>query len=136
MTQTASPILKISWLNQHLNKKIILNSTLSCKKLIWSDVCWCVGETHTNIDMKTTSTTHDNKEENSFNFNTSYKGKEMTLKIVADEDRYTVLHEDKTFGHIKIGERHTWYVVDSHFPAPSLVNTIGSKIRAQYPLAG
>lgn len=87
--------------------------------------------------MNTTSTTRNNKEKNSFNFNTSYKGNEITLKVVADEDRYTVLHDDKTIGHIKIGEnRHTWYVVDSHYPAPSLVNTIGSKIQAQYQLAG
>ncbi|HEY4324140.1 MAG TPA: hypothetical protein VGN20_09140 [Mucilaginibacter sp.] len=86
--------------------------------------------------MNSSSTTK-NKKEISFNFNTSYKGNEMTLKVVADDDRYTVLHDDKTIGHIKLGDaRHTWFVVDSHYPAPSLVNTIGSKIQAQYQLAG
>ncbi|HEY2580785.1 MAG TPA: hypothetical protein VGI43_03215 [Mucilaginibacter sp.] len=87
--------------------------------------------------MNTSSSTQNSKKEIGFNFNTSYKGNDITLKVLADEDRYTVLHEDKTLGHIKLGDaRHTWYVVDSYYPAPGLVNTISSKIQAQYQLAG
>ena len=78
--------------------------------------------------------THINSLEGvNFDFDTIYMGKEITLKVVSDKDRYTVLHDDKTIGHIKLGEvRHTWYVVDSHYPAPYLVDAIGNKIEAQY----
>jgi hypothetical protein len=78
--------------------------------------------------------THINSLEGvNFDFDTIYMGKEITLKVVSDKDRYTVLHDDKTIGHIKLGDvRHTWYVVDSHYPAPYLVDAIGNKIEAQY----
>jgi hypothetical protein len=81
-----------------------------------------------------TSSSHINfKEGINFNFITSYMGNEITLNVISNKDRYTVLHNDKTIGHIQIGDlRHTWYVVDSHYPAPYLVDAIGNRIEAQY----
>ncbi len=71
------------------------------------------------------------------NFNTTYKGDEITLNVVSDNDRFTVIHNDKTIGHIKVGTiRHTWYVVDSNYTPPYLVDEIGNRIAAQYRMAG
>jgi hypothetical protein len=87
--------------------------------------------------MNPPSTSINSLEGINFNFDTTYMGKEITLKVVSDKDRYTILHDDKTIGHIKLGEvRHTWYVVDSHYPAPYLVDAIGNKIEAQYKFQG
>ena len=73
------------------------------------------------------------KEDVSFSFSTSYKDSEITFSIISDKDRYTVLHNDKIIGHIKLGDiRHTWYVVDSNFPAPYLVDAIGNGIEARF----
>lgn len=66
-----------------------------------------------------------------FSLNTTYKGRQMNLKIVANEDKYSVIENDKTIGHIKLGgTRHTWIVVDSAYVAPQLVNEIAKRIAA------
>jgi hypothetical protein len=83
--------------------------------------------------MALSSTLINLKEEINFNFNTAYMGKEITLSVISNKDRFTILHNDKTIGHIKLGEvRHTWYVVDSNYPAAYLVDAIGNRIEAQY----
>lgn len=65
------------------------------------------------------------------NFKTTYQGKEMNLNVIADNDQYSVLQNDKTIGHIKLGDsRHTWIVVDSVYVAPQLVNEIANRIAA------
>jgi hypothetical protein len=62
---------------------------------------------------------------------TSYQGKQLNLSIVADDDKYSVLENDRPIGHIKLGNgRHTWIVVDSVYVAPQLVNEIAKKIAA------
>ena len=62
---------------------------------------------------------------------TTYKGKQLNLSIVANEDRFSVLENDKPIGHIKLGNgRHTWIVVDSVYVAPQLVNEIAKSIAA------
>jgi hypothetical protein len=67
----------------------------------------------------------------SFSLNTTYKGKQLNLSIVASDDKYSVLENDKTIGHIKLGNgRHTWIVVDSVYVGPQLVNEIAKKIAA------
>jgi hypothetical protein len=66
-----------------------------------------------------------------FYFTPAYKGNEITLHVISDGDRYTVLNSDKPIGHIKLGEvRHTWYVVDSNYTAPYLVDEVGNMILA------
>ena len=80
--------------------------------------------------MKTSSTYND--QYINFNFNTTYLGSEITLNVISDSGRYSVLHNEKIIGYIKIGdERHTWYVVDSKYTPAYLVNEIGNKIEAQ-----
>ncbi|HTH83384.1 MAG TPA: hypothetical protein VL490_10635 [Mucilaginibacter sp.] len=62
---------------------------------------------------------------------TSYKGKQLSLNIIANNDRYSVFENDKTIGHIIPGEkRHTWIVEGSFYVAPQLVNEIAKKIAA------
>jgi hypothetical protein len=62
---------------------------------------------------------------------TSYKGRQLNLSIVANDDKYSVLENDKPIGHIKLGNgRHTWIVVDSLYVAPQLVNEIAKRIAA------
>jgi hypothetical protein len=83
--------------------------------------------------MNTSLSLLNHEEGVSFNFNTVYMGKEITLNVVSDKERFTVKHNDKTIGHIKIGDvRHTWYVVDSNYPAPYFVDEIGNEIEARY----
>ncbi|MGF7079463.1 hypothetical protein [Mucilaginibacter sp. UYCu711] len=66
-----------------------------------------------------------------FSLKTTYKGKQLNLSIVANDDKYSVLENDKPIGHIKLGNgRHTWIVVDSMYVAPQLVNEIAKKIAA------
>jgi hypothetical protein len=73
--------------------------------------------------MKHQSTTQE------INFKTTYKGTELDLHIVADNDKYSVLQNDKPIGHIKLGNgRHTWIVVDSKYIAPQLINEIAARI--------
>jgi hypothetical protein len=63
------------------------------------------------------------------NFKTTYKGTELDLNIVAADDKFSVLQNDKPIGHIKLGEgRHTWIVVDSKYIAPQLINEIAARI--------
>jgi hypothetical protein len=77
--------------------------------------------------MKTTTTS----QQANFSLKTIYKGKQMDLNIVANDDKYSVLENDKTIGHIKLGnDRHTWIVVDSFYVAPQLVNEIARSIAA------
>ncbi len=65
------------------------------------------------------------------NLNTTYKGKQLNLSIVANDDKYSVLENDKPIGYIKLGDtRHTWIVVDSVYVAPQLVNEIAKRIAA------
>ena len=74
----------------------------------------------------------DFKEDLNFDFNTTYMGHEITLNVVSDNGRYSVSHNDKLIGYIKLGDiRHTWYVVDSRYPPPYLVDEIGNRIEAQ-----
>lgn len=80
--------------------------------------------------MKTSSTF--NREGVNFNFSTTYMGSEITLNVISNSGRYSVSHGDKLIGYIKLGDvRHTWYVVDSKFTPPYLVDEIGNKIEAQ-----
>jgi hypothetical protein len=75
--------------------------------------------------MKNLSTTQ------AITLKTSYKGKQLNLSIVANDDKYSVLENDKPIGHIKLGNgRHTWIVVDSLYVAPQLVNEIAKRIAA------
>jgi hypothetical protein len=75
--------------------------------------------------MQTSSTPQNNK----ITFTTTYKGAQLNLNIVAGDDKYSVLQNDKPIGHIKLGEvRHTWIVVDSVYVAPQLVNEIANRI--------
>jgi hypothetical protein len=86
--------------------------------------------------MNTSSTNIYPIEGFNIHFNTTYKGDEITLDVVSDNDRFTVLHNDKAIGHIKVGSiRHTWYVVDSNYTPPYLVDEIGNRIAAQYRMA-
>jgi len=81
--------------------------------------------------MKTSSTLNFNEKLN-FNFNTTYKGDEITLNVISGRGCYSVLHNEKPIGHIKLGDvRHTWYVVDSNYVPSYLVDEIGNKITAQ-----
>jgi hypothetical protein len=66
-----------------------------------------------------------------FSLKTTYNGKQLNLSIVANDDKYSVLENDKPIGHIKLGNgRHTWIVVDSLYVAPQLVNEIAKRIAA------
>jgi hypothetical protein len=79
--------------------------------------------------MHTSSTSTSPIKDINFTFKTIYLGNEIVLNIISNEDRYSVLQNDKTIGHIKLGDvRHTWFVVDSKYVAPYLVNEIGDKI--------
>ena len=72
------------------------------------------------------------KEDINFDFNTTYKGNNIKLSVIAEQGRYSVIHNDRPIGHIKLGDvRHTWYVVDSNYTAPYLVDEIGNRIEAQ-----
>lgn len=67
-----------------------------------------------------------------FNVETTYMGNEMTLNVIYHNGRFSVLHNDKIIGHIKPGDvRHTWYVVDSNYVPPYLVDQIGNRILAE-----
>jgi hypothetical protein len=82
--------------------------------------------------MNSLSTVNNFKEDLNFNFNTTYMGNEITLHVISNSGRYSVLHNDKPIGYIKLGDvRHTWYVVDSHYAPPYLVDEIGNRIEAQ-----
>ena len=53
----------------------------------------------------------------------------MNLTITPSQDRFAVIHNDKTFGQIKIGyDRHTWFVTDSNYVDYELVKEIGRRI--------
>jgi len=76
-----------------------------------------------------TSTLYIPEEGINFSINTTYMGDEMTLNIIYHNGRFSVLHNDRTIGHIKPGAvRHTWYVVDSNYIPPYLVDQIGNRI--------
>lgn len=81
--------------------------------------------------MELSSTTNKFKEGLDFNFNTTYMGNEITLNVISNSGRYGVMHNDKPIGFIKLGDvRHTWYVVDSNYTPPYLVDEIGNRIEA------
>ena len=83
--------------------------------------------------MYQTTTQTNNQEFINFNFKTNYLGSEITLTVVSNNDRYSVLVDDKVIGHIKLGNvRHTWFVVDSKYIEPYLVDEIGNRIEAKY----
>lgn len=64
-----------------------------------------------------------------FTFPAMYKGRNMDVIIVPEEDRFAVLADGKLFGHIKVGyDRHTWFVAGSEFVESELVNEIGQRI--------
>lgn len=78
--------------------------------------------------MKTSSTAAPQV---NINFKTTYKGQEMDLNVIANDDTYAVMQNDKPIGHLKLGNtRHTWIVVDSVYVAPLLVNEIANRIAA------
>jgi hypothetical protein len=80
--------------------------------------------------MNTSSTPTYPQSELDFSFTTDYMGKSITLSIVANNDRFSVLNNDKIIGYIMPGEiRHTWYVVDSNFVEAYLVDKIGNRIQ-------
>ena len=82
--------------------------------------------------MKTSSTFNNWKEDINFNFNTTYKGNDITLHVISNNGIYSVLHNEKPIGSIKLGDvRHTWYVVDSNYSPSYLVDEIGNRIAAQ-----
>jgi len=67
-----------------------------------------------------------------FTIDTTYMGAEMTLNVIYHNGRFSVLRDGKIIGHIKPGEvRHTWYVVDSNYVPPYLVDQIGNRILAE-----
>jgi len=67
-----------------------------------------------------------------FNINTTYLGNEMTLNVIYHNGRFSVLHNERIIGHIKPNAvRHTWYVVDSNYTPPYLVDQIGNRILAE-----
>jgi hypothetical protein len=77
--------------------------------------------------MQTSSTTQNNN----ITFTTTYNGSQLKLNIVANDDKYSVMQNDKPIGHIKLGDaRHTWIVVNSVYVAPQLVNEIAHRIAA------
>jgi len=81
--------------------------------------------------MGSLSSINNFKEDLNFAFNTTYMGNEITLNVISGGGRYSVLHNEKPIGHIKLGDvRHTWYVVDSNFAPPYLVDEIGNRIEA------
>jgi len=81
--------------------------------------------------MESSSTLIKFKDGLNFNFNTTYMGNEITLNVISGGGRYSVLHNDKPIGYIKLGDvRHTWYVVDSNYTPPYLVDEIGNRIEA------
>lgn len=81
--------------------------------------------------MESASTLNKFKDDLNFNFNTTYMGNEITLNVISGSGRYSVLHNEKPIGYIKLGEvRHTWYVVDSNYTPPYLVDEIGNRIEA------
>jgi hypothetical protein len=67
-----------------------------------------------------------------FSITATYMGAEMILNVIYHNGRFGVLHNDKIIGYIKPGEvRHTWYVVDSNYVPPYLVDQIGNRILAE-----
>jgi len=83
--------------------------------------------------MNTSSTPIDPQNVPDFSFTTNYMGSPITLSVVASNERFNVLNNDKTIGYIKPGDiRHTWFVVDSNFIAPYLVDEIGNRIQERY----
>jgi hypothetical protein len=81
--------------------------------------------------MINSSPTENFKEDINFYINTTYKGIDIKLNIIANHGLYSIIHNDKPIGHIKVGNvRHTWYVVDSNYTPPCLVDEIGNKITA------
>ena len=83
--------------------------------------------------MNTSSTLIDPQNGLDFSFSTTYMGKPITLSVVANNERFSVLNNDKTIGYIKPDKiRHTWYVVDSYYIAPFLVDEIGNRIQEHY----
>jgi hypothetical protein len=81
--------------------------------------------------METSSTLNNFNKAVNFSFTTTYMGNKIALRIISNEDYYSVLHNDKLIGHIKPGGiRHTWYVVDSHYTPPYLVDEVGNRILA------
>jgi hypothetical protein len=81
--------------------------------------------------MESSSMFNKFKDDLNFNFNTTYMGNEITLNVISGSGRYGVLHNNKPIGYIKLGDvRHTWYVVDSNYAPPYLVDEIGNRIEA------
>ena len=126
------------------------NLTFKGKGLIIINICYCkvhkikrgqifviyiTGAINaiTQISMYQTTTQTNHQEFINFNFKTNYMGSEITLTVVSNNDRYSVLVDDKVIGHIKLGNvRHTWFVVDSKYIEPYLVDEIGNRIEAKY----
>jgi hypothetical protein len=85
--------------------------------------------------MNTSSTLGNFKAGINFDFTTIYMGNEVTLHIVAGKDRYSILHNNRTIGHIKLGKvSHTWYVVDGNYTPMYLVDKVGNSIEAQFKM--
>jgi hypothetical protein len=88
-----------------------------------------------NSSMYQSSTQINPEKQINFDFKTNYMGKEITLTVVSANDRYSVLVDNRIIGQIKLGNvRHTWFVVDSKYIEPYLVDEIGNRIEAKYLL--
>jgi hypothetical protein len=82
--------------------------------------------------MKTTSTRDNVKDSIDFNFDTSYIGNDITLHVVSNHGLYSVLHEEKPIGNIKLGEiNNTWYVVDKNYTPIYLLDAIANQIASR-----
>jgi len=82
--------------------------------------------------MKTLSAAQNFNEGINFNFNTTYLGNDITLRVSANNGLYCISHNGKPIGNIKLGEiSHTWYVVDKNYVPSYLTDVIGNKIAAQ-----
>ncbi len=79
--------------------------------------------------MKTSSTLDNFNDGIDFNFDTSYIGNDITLHVVSNNGLYSVLHEEKPIGNIKLGQiNHTWYVVDKNYTPIYLLDAIANQI--------
>ena len=82
--------------------------------------------------MKTSSTIDNFKEGIDFIFDTSYIGNDITLHVVSNNGLFSVLHQEKPIGNIKLGDiNHTWYVVDKNYTPIYLLDAIANQIASR-----
>lgn len=82
--------------------------------------------------MKTSSIQDNFNKDIDFNFDTPYIGNDITLHVVSNNGLYSVLHEEKQIGNIKLGDiNHTWYVVDKNYTPIYLLDAIANQIASR-----